>query len=184
MECGRAKFHPARQQEQLTRTMGSTTIVGWGRGLWQWSEVMPKGVPTVGNPPNSPEVTRKTMERPMGELEVAGEEGKEGPKPLDEADINEAAQQIKDNPTLCLALGLTDSYWASMARAVGVRKLNKYEAYKNNRRRSQVISYSKLAVRFSINKDQLQEVLVMGKLWQKPKKCKAGQDERVVELKH
>ena len=82
----------------------------------------------VGSPPDSPEVTRKSTERPMEESEVAeendypsetvaaadvdempplevdeaiaeldtaideaGDEGEEGPKPLDEADINDAA---------------------------------------------------------------------------------------------
>ena len=47
-----------------------------------------------------------------------------------------------------------------------------------------VISYCKLVARFGINKDQLQEVSVMGKLQQRPKKHKAEQDKRVVELKH
>ena len=77
-------------------------------------------------------------------IDEARDEGEEGPKPLDEADINDAAWQIKDIPTWHLALGLTDPYWASMA--------------------SMVISYSKLVVQFGINKDQLQEVSVMGKL--------------------
>ena len=116
-------------------------------------------------------------------LNEAGNEGEEEPETLAEEDINEAAQEIKDNPTLHLSLGLTDPYWASMAQAVGVRKLHEYEAYKNNRWRSQVISYGKLAAQFGINKDQLQEVSVMGKLWQRPKKHKARQDERVVEFK-
>ena len=74
----------------------------------------------------------------------AGDEGEEGPEPLDEADIREVARRIKDDPMLHLALGLTEPYWASMALAVGVRKLHEYEALKNNRRRSQVLSYSRL----------------------------------------
>ena len=100
-----------------------------------------------------------------------------------EADIREAAHHIKDDPTLHLALVLTDPYWASMALAVGVRKLHKYQAHKNNRKRSKVLSYSRLANRYGVNKDQLQEISVMGKLWQKPKKHKAGQDKRVVVFK-
>ena len=84
---------------------------------------------------------------------------------------------------LHLALGLTEPYWASMALEVGVRKLHEYEALKNNQRRSQVLSYGRLAARYDVRKDQLQEVSVMGKLWQRPKKCKAGQDERVVVFK-
>ena len=142
MGCRVAIFHPARQQEQPARTMGSAPIIGWGRGLWWWLEVMPEGVPMVGSPSDSPEVAGKSMERHMEEseaaeeddypgdtaaaadtdempllevdeaiaeldaaIEEAGEEEEEGPKPLDEADINEAAQQIKDNPMLCMALG-------------------------------------------------------------------------------
>ena len=65
-------------------------------------------------------------------IDEAGEEEEEGPKPLDEADIVEAAHHIKDDPTLHLVLGLTDPYWASMALAVGVRKLHEYQAHKNN----------------------------------------------------
>ena len=51
-------------------------------------------------------------------IDEAGDEGEEEPKPLDEADIGEVAHHIKDDPTLHLALGLTDPYLASMALAV------------------------------------------------------------------
>ena len=200
--------------------MGSTPIVGRGRGLWRWLEVLPEGVPPIGSPPDSPKMTEEPMGRPMEEAEAArevdspietvavadldemppfeedeaiveldaaidkaGGEGEEGPKPLDEADIGEVARRIKDDPMLHLALGLTEPYWASIALAVGVQKLHKYEAHKNNRRRSQVLSYGRLADRYGINKDQLQEVSVVGKLRQRPKKCKARQDERVVVFK-
>ena len=218
--CRVAKFHTTEQQEQLARAMGSTPIIGWGRGLWRWSEVMPEGVPTVRSPPDIPKVTREPTGRPMEETEVArevncpsetavvvdldemppleedeaiveldaaideaGDKGEGGPKPLDEVDIREAAQHIKDDPMLHLALGLTEPYWASMALAVGVWKLHEYEALKNNRRRSQVLSYSRLAACYGMRKDQLQEVSVMGKLQQRPKKHKAKQDERVVVFK-
>ena len=97
-------------------------------------------------------------------IDEAGDEGEEEPEPLDEVDIKEAAHHIKDNPTLHLALGLIDPYWASMALAVSVQKLHKYQAHKNHQKRSQVLSYGKLANRYGINKDQLQEISVMGKL--------------------
>ena len=116
-------------------------------------------------------------------IDEAGDKGEEEPEPLDEVDIGEAADHIKDDPTLHLALGLTDPYWASMVLTVGVWKLHKYQAHKNNLKRGQVLSYGRLANRYGINKDQLQEILVMGKLWQKPKKHKAGHDERVVVFK-
>ena len=217
---GVAKFRIAEQQGQLARAMGSTPIVGRGRGLWRWLEVMPQGVPLVGSPPDSPKVTGEPMGRPMEDTEVArevncpsetavgvdldemppleedeaiveldaaideaGDEGEEGPKPLDEADIREMAQCIKDDPMLHLALGLTEPYWASMALVVGVRKLHEYEALKNNQRRSQVLSYGRLVDHYSVKKDQLQEVSVVGKLPQRPKKRKAEQDERVVVFK-
>ena len=116
-------------------------------------------------------------------IDEAGDKGEEGPEPLDEADIREAAQRIKDDPMLHLALGLTEPYWASMALAVGVWKLYEYEVLKNNWRRSQVLSYGRLAAHYDVRKDQLQEVSVVGKLWQRPKKCKVGQDKRVVVFK-
>ena len=116
-------------------------------------------------------------------IDEAGDKREEGPEPLDEADIREAARCIKDDPMLHLALGLTDPYWASMALAAGVRKLHEYKALKNNRRRSQVLSYGRLVARYSVRKDQLQEVSVMGKLRQRHKKHKAEQDERVVVFK-
>ena len=116
-------------------------------------------------------------------IDEAGDEGEEGPEPLDKADMSKVAQRIKDDPMLHLALGLTEPYWASMALVVGVQKLHEYEALKNNRRRSQVLSYGRLADRYGVKKDQLQEVLIMGKLWQRPKKCKAEQDGRVVVFK-
>ena len=46
-----------------------------------------------------------------------------------------------------------------------------------------MLSYGWLASCYGVKKDQLQEVLVMGKLWQRPKKHKAEQDERVVVFK-
>ena len=217
---GVAQFHTAKQQEQPARAMGSAPIIGQGRGLWCWSEVMLEGVPMVRSPPDSPKVTGEPTGRPMEEAEAAqevdcpsetaavvnldemspleedeaiaeldaaideaGDEGEEGPEPLDEVDIREAARHIKDDPMLHLALGLTEPYWASMALVVGVQKLHEYEALKNNWWRSQVLSYGRLAARCSMRKDQLQEVSVVGKLWQRPKKCKARQDERVVVFK-
>ena len=57
-------------------------------------------------------------------IDEAGDEGEEGPEPFDEADISKAAQCIKDDPMLHLALGLTEPYWASMALVVGVQKLH------------------------------------------------------------
>ena len=116
-------------------------------------------------------------------INEAGDEGEEESKPLDEADIAKAAHCIKEDPTLHLALGLTDPYWASMALAVSVWKLHEYQAHKNHQKRSLLLSYGKLVTRYSVTKDQLQEISVVGKLWQKPKKCKAGQDESVVVFK-
>ena len=46
-----------------------------------------------------------------------------------------------------------------------------------------MLSYGRLATHYDVRKDQLQEVSVMGKLWQRPNKHKAGQDERVVVFK-
>ena len=71
--CRVAKFHTAEQQGQPAREMGSTPIVGQGRGLWRWLEVMPEGVPLVGSPPDSPKATGEPMGRPMGDTEVARE---------------------------------------------------------------------------------------------------------------
>ena len=85
-------------------------------------------------------------------IDKAGDEGEEGPEPLDEADIREVARCIKDDPMLHLALELTEPYWASMALAVGVPKLHEYEALKNNQRRSQVLSYGRLAARYSMER--------------------------------
>ena len=145
--CRVAKFCTAEQQGQPARAMGSTPIIGWGRGLWRWLEGFPEGVPSIGSPPDSPKVTEEPTTRPMEEAEAArevdspgetvavadldkmppleeneaiaeldaaideaGDEGEEGPKPLDEADIREAARRSKDDPTLHLASGLTEPY--------------------------------------------------------------------------
>ena len=67
-------------------------------------------------------------------IHKAGDEEEEEPEPLDEADITEAAHRIKDDPTLHLALGLTEPYWASMALVISVRKLHEYQAHKNHRK--------------------------------------------------
>ena len=67
-------------------------------------------------------------------IDEAGDEEEEEPEPLDEADIAKVAHCIKDNPTLHLALGLTEPYWASMALAVGVRKLHEYQTHKNHQK--------------------------------------------------
>ena len=70
---GVAQFHTAKQQEQPVRPMGSAPIIGRGRGLWRWSEVMLEGVPTVRSPSDSPKVTGEPMGRPMEER--GGERG-------------------------------------------------------------------------------------------------------------
>ena len=212
-----ARFHTTGQQGLPARSTDNTPIVGWGRGLRQWSEVFLEGVPLIGSPTDSPKTAKETPAKPMKEAGAASkinspgetsmtadqnemppleeeeviveldaaidEEGEEEPEPLNEVDIREAAHHIKDDPTLHLALGLTDPYWASMALAVSVRKLHEYQALKNNQKRSQVLSYGRLANCYGINKDQLQEISVVGKLRQKPKKHKARQDERVVVFK-
>ena len=203
------------------RSTDSTPVVGWGRGLRQWSEIFPEGVPPIGSPTDSPKTTKELPAEPMEEagvtsnidspveasttagwdkmppleeeeeaiaeldaaIDEAGDHEEDEPEPLDEANITEAAHRIKRDPTLHLALGLTNPYWASMALAVGVWKLQEYQAYKNNLKRSQVLSYGKLANCYEVNKDQLQEISVIRKLWQKPKKRKARQDERIVVLK-
>ena len=59
-------------------------------------------------------------------IDKAGDEGEEGPETLDEADINEVARRIKDDPMLHMALGFTEPYCTSMALVVGVRKLHEY----------------------------------------------------------
>ena len=41
-------------------------------------------------------------------IDEAGDEGEEGPEPLDKVDIREVARHIKDDPMLHLALGLTE----------------------------------------------------------------------------
>ena len=46
-----------------------------------------------------------------------------------------------------------------------------------------MLSYRRLVEHYEVNKDQLQEISVVGKLQQKPKKHKAEQDERVVVFK-
>ena len=218
--CGVARFHTTEQQGQPGRSTDRTPIVGWGRGLWRWSEIFLEGVLLIGSPTDSPKAAEETPAKPMKEagaaseidspgetsttadwnemppleeeeaiaeldaaIDEAGDEEEEEPEPLDEADIAEVAHHIKDDPTLHLALGLTEPYWASMALAVGMRKLHEYQTHKNHLKRSQVLSYGKLATCYGVNKDQLQEISVIGKLRQKSKKCKAGQDERMVVLK-
>ena len=116
-------------------------------------------------------------------IDEAGDEGEEGPELLDKVDISEAARCINNDSMLHLALGLTEPYWASMALVVGVWKLHEYEVLKKNWRRSQVLSYGRLAAHYGVRKDQFQEISVMGKLQQRPKKHKAEQDERVVVFK-
>ena len=203
--CGVARFHTTEQRGQLGRSTDSTPIVGRGRGLRQWSEIFPEGVPSIGSPTDSPKAAEETLAKPMEEagaaskidspgetsttadqnemppleeeeaiaeldaaIDEAGDEEEEESEPLDEADIAEAAHHIKDDPTLHLALGLTEPYWASMALAVGVQKLHKYQAHKNHWKRTQVLFYGRLAKHYGVNKDQLQEISVVGKLWQKP----------------
>ena len=67
-------------------------------------------------------------------IDEAGDKEEEEPEPLDEADITKVAHCIKDDLMLHLALGLTEPYWASMALAVGVRKLHKYQTHKNHQK--------------------------------------------------
>ena len=69
--CGVARFHTTEQRGQLGRSTDSTPIVGWGRGLRQWSEIFPEGVPPIGSPTDSPKAAEETPAKPMEEAGAA-----------------------------------------------------------------------------------------------------------------
>ena len=68
---GMARFHITEQQGQPGRSTDSTPIVGRGRGLRQWSEIFPEGVPPIESPTDSPKTAKETLARPMEEAGAA-----------------------------------------------------------------------------------------------------------------
>ena len=157
---------PYRQPQGSRRN--PSKAYGRSRGSQQFNS--PGETSTMDNRDEMPPLEEEeAIEELDAAIDEAGDEGEEEPKPLDEADIKEAAHYIKDDPMLYLALGLTDPYWASMALVVDVQKLHEYQAHKNHWKRSQVLSYGKLVNHYSVNKDQLQEISVMGNCGRNPR---------------
>ena len=70
---GVARFHTTEQRGQPGRSTDSTPIVGRGRGLQQWSEMFPEGVPSIGSPTDSPKAAEETLAKPMEEAGAASE---------------------------------------------------------------------------------------------------------------
>ena len=68
-----ARFHTTEQQGQPGRSRDSIPIVGQGRGLRRWSEIFPEGVPSIGNPTDSPKAAEETPAKPMEEAGAASE---------------------------------------------------------------------------------------------------------------
>ena len=64
---------PQNNKNSQRKEWAAPPIVGQGRGLCRWLEVMQEGVPPIGSPPDSPKATGEPMGRPMEEAEAARE---------------------------------------------------------------------------------------------------------------
>ena len=69
--CGVARFHTTEQRGQLGRSPDSSPIMGWGKGLWWWSEIFPEGFPPIGSPTDIPKAAEETLAKPMEEVWAA-----------------------------------------------------------------------------------------------------------------
>ena len=94
------------------------------------------------------------------------------------------AEMAKTSPHLQELMGIDDPLTVGLAYAAGVRKVQELEHVNEERMKRDILSYTKLAKRFQVDWDTLQECCVAGKLRAKKthKQRKKG-DKRIVELK-
>ena len=94
------------------------------------------------------------------------------------------AEMAKTSPHLQELMGVDDPEVMGFIFAAGVRKVQELEHIHGQRLKRDIMSYTKLAKRFQIDRDILQECCVVGKLQaKKARKRRKKGDKCIVELK-
>ena len=94
------------------------------------------------------------------------------------------AEMAKTSPHLQELMGVGDPEVMGFVFAAGVRKVQELEHVHGQRLKRDIMSYTKLAKRFQIDRDILQECCVVGKLRaKKARKRRKKGDKCIVELK-
>ena len=93
-------------------------------------------------------------------------------------------EMAKTSPHLQELMGVDDPEVMGFVFAAGLRKVQELEHVHGERKKRDILSYTKLAKRFQIDRDILQECCVAGKLRvKKTRKRRKKGDKRIVQLK-
>ena len=94
------------------------------------------------------------------------------------------AQMAKTSPHLQELMGVDNPEVMGFVFAAGLRKVHELEHVHEERKKRNILSYTKLAKRFQIDRDILQECCVAGKLRvKKTRKRRKKGDKRIIQLK-
>ena len=117
-----------------------------------------------------------------GAIEAAGEEA----ETIEEEDIDRIrvmAESAKHSPHMQELMGIKNPIIMGYVYAAGLRKVQELELVHGEREKKDLLSYSKLAYRFNVDKKELQECCVAGKLKVAGKRKHPKQDKPIVKFR-
>ena len=115
-------------------------------------------------------------------IEAAGEEA----EIIEEEDLDHIqgmAETAKHSPHMQEIMGIKNPIIMGYVYAAGLRKVQELELVLGRREKKDLLSYSKLAYRFNVDKKELQECCVEGKLKATGKRKHPRQDKRLVKFR-
>ena len=92
------------------------------------------------------------------------------------------ADTVKTNPHMQKLIGVDDPATMGLIYAAGLRKIQERECIRGERTKREILSYTKLAQKFQVDHDTLQECCVAGKLRAKTRKRRKKTEKRIVKL--
>ena len=119
------------------------------------------------------------------ELDAAIEAAGEGAETIKEEDLDSIrgmAETAKHSPYMQELMGIKNPIIMGYVYAAGLRKVQELELVLGRREKKDLLSYSKLAYRFNVDKKELQECCVAGKLKAVGKRKHPKQDKRIVKF--
>ena len=119
------------------------------------------------------------------ELDVAIEAAGEESETVEEEDLDHIrgmAESAKQSPHMKELMGIKNPIIMGYVYTAGLRKVQELELVHGKREKKDLLSYSKLAWRFNVDKKELQECCVAGKLKAADKRKHPKQDKRIVKF--
>ena len=120
------------------------------------------------------------------ELDAAIEAAREEAETIEGEDLDRIhgmAETAKHSPYMQELMGIKNPIIMGYVYAAGLRKVQELELVHGEREKKDLLSYSKLAYRFNVDKKELQECCVVGKLKATGKRKHPKQDKRIMKFR-